>query len=238
MFGHNPAKLRLNLQDSESALDPRPARQRQALIERMAQNAVQNLEAAHKRVNAKLSANRSFPSFPPGSIIYSRDFRIVPTMKQRTKFLSAPLLVLKEYSTTVLARSHFGFAKLLHKDNIRLCPEKEPALFASLPPLVQSALGFPFLNSDLAAQISSGKLSPFFTAYLSPPPPERPVTRSMSKLSSPPTLSTEPDPNLALEAQFFPFLSDDQWAHIARPVPPSSSSLAVSPPKKNVTFAV
>ena len=139
----------------------------------------------------------------------------VPCRLKNSKgtFYSQPFVIIRDQGVTAVIQDFFGLTKLVHKDNLRPCPEREYRLFDQLPLTAKQALGFPFTTEEILDAVQQGRVPEFWQE--SPSVPERPRTRSTTKAL--------PEPVLA----FVPFDSSD-----------SESDDEPAPISKRVTFNV
>ena len=88
-------------------------------------------------------AKRQYRSFPPGSLIYVRDFSKSPNKKLKPIYQKAPQKVVAEYNTLVYAKDLLNRVKKHSKNNIKLAGDRSVQLFGSLPPHIQLVMGGP-----------------------------------------------------------------------------------------------
>ena len=86
-------------------------------------------------------AKRQYRSFPPGSLIYVRDFSKSPHKKLKPIYQKAPQKVVAEYNTLVYAKDLLNRVKKHSKNNIKLAGDRSVQLFGSLPPHIQLIMG-------------------------------------------------------------------------------------------------
>ena len=76
-------------------------------------------------------------------------------------------------------KSFQGITSVVHKDNVRTCPERHAQQWSNLPLSVKNILGHPFETEAIAKAIQDGKIPEFYLdkqPILTPP-----TTRSRSR---------------------------------------------------------
>ena len=83
-------------------------------------------------------------SFPPGTLIYSKDFS-AKTSNKKTKpvYKKSPEKVISEYWTLVYSSDIFNRIRKRSKNNIKIASPRSVELFGSLPVHIQMILGSP-----------------------------------------------------------------------------------------------
>ena len=111
--------------------------------------------------NAKLG--RPYLSFPPGTLIYSKDLS-AKTSNKKTKpvYKKSPEKVISEYQTLVYSSDIFNRILKRSKNNIKVTSPRSVELFGSLPVHIQMILGSP-MTPDIWDKIKDSDTVP---AYL------------------------------------------------------------------------
>ena len=130
-------------------------------------------------------------NFDARELVYVKDFQIKPHKKYKAKYYSAPFVVLKDYGQSLLCKDFQGIVRVVHKSNVRKCPERVASQFAALPLKIKNKLGFEFDRQEIADAIINGEVPDFFKPSL--PQYTPPTTRSRSQVNV--------DDNEQLEAQ-------------------------------------
>ena len=103
-------------------------------------------------------ARKQYRSFPPGSLIYVRDFSKSPHKKLKPIYQKAPQKVVAEYNTLVYAKDLLNRVKKHSKNNIKLAGDRSVQLFGSLPPHIQLIMGGPMNESIWNKIKETGKI--------------------------------------------------------------------------------
>jgi hypothetical protein len=122
-----------------------------------------------------------FQSYPPGSIVYLKDFSYRPFKKTKPKYLKSPLRVVAEFHSIVYLENFSGQVKRASKNNLRPANERSVYLFGSLPLDIQMILGGP-LNEDEWQKIKDQDLVPEYLATVDLDEEIQHVTRSVTEL--------------------------------------------------------
>jgi hypothetical protein len=88
-------------------------------------------------------------NYKPGDYVWAKNFVPAPKMKMRTRYLTEPLEVLKDYGRTILAKNHLGIVYKLHKDNVKKYEAENIELYLALPLKIRVKLGAKFNEKDL-----------------------------------------------------------------------------------------
>jgi hypothetical protein len=97
--------------------------------------------------NEKLGGKMVF--YKPGDFVWAKNFVPAPKMKMRTRYLTEPLEVLKDYGRAILAKNHLGVIYKLHKDNVKKYNAENIELYLALPLKTRIKLGAQFNEKDL-----------------------------------------------------------------------------------------
>jgi hypothetical protein len=108
--------------------------------------------------NAKQRPTAKFKPYLVDDLVLARDKRQLPKKKTKQKFHPVPLVVLHDYGQAALVQNHLGQTEVVHKDNLRRCPNRSFANFEKLPLSIKQGLGFPFDSQNIADQIKDGTL--------------------------------------------------------------------------------
>jgi len=87
--------------------------------------------------------------YKPGDYVWAKNFVPAPKMKMRTRYLTEPLEVLKDYGRAILAKNHLGIIYKLHKDNVKKYNAENIELYLALPLKTRVKLGAHFNEKDL-----------------------------------------------------------------------------------------
>jgi len=87
--------------------------------------------------------------YNPGDFVWAKNFVPAPKMKMRTRYLTEPLEVLKDYGKAILAKNHLGIIYKLHKDNVKRYNAENIELYLALPLKTRIKLGAHFNEKDL-----------------------------------------------------------------------------------------
>ena len=170
MFGFKCTNLRNKIANGNQYLDitdqKRAFRSLQSKLDRIMKQA----EANRLKRNKEKFPHAKMRAYRPDDLIYTKTFYEGKDRKSKQLYYPAPLVILRDYGHTVLAQSHIGLVKLLHKDNIRPCPVREYQIFDALPLSAKQAFGFPFDPAAVADMIKSGHIPDFWHKPDSTPP--------------------------------------------------------------------
>ena len=195
-------------------------------------------EKERLRDNASRNPSKTVKLYKADDLIYTKDFSLTPHKKHKSRFLSVPLVVLRDYGQVVLAQNHLGQSRRIHKDNIRPCPTRDFDLFDRLPLVVKGALGYPFDPLTVANLIKQGLIPDFWLQFGTVGIYDRPHTRSQGHVAEDPVL----DPDL-FSGHYDDDSSDDDDESdddIANPSLPLPAMTRYRVPKKDrtVTFNI
>ena len=87
--------------------------------------------------------------YQPGQFIWAKNFTKIPKMKMKTKYLTEPLEVVKDFGHAVLAKNYSGIIFKLHKDNIKCYNAESLELYNALPFKTKMRLGAKFSAQSL-----------------------------------------------------------------------------------------
>ncbi|MCG8401931.1 MAG: hypothetical protein MJA84_10065, partial [Firmicutes bacterium] len=113
----------------------------------------------------------------PGTLVYVKNYAIVPKMKWKHKFIGAPNVVMRDYGKSLLIKDFNQVIKLVHKDSIKPCNARSAELYGYLPPIVKAKLGFPYTIDEIQDAIDKGEIPDFWSKANALPPVEPPLTR-------------------------------------------------------------
>ena len=123
--------------------------------------------------------NKNVLNFPVGSYVYVKDFYQHEKPKQHPRYKKAPQLVLSEWPQTLLVKNFLGQSNIVHKNNVRRCPERHAHLYKNLPMEVKMDLGCDFDVSQLNKFMEKDEVPPYFKEIQAQP--EARTTRSKAK---------------------------------------------------------
>ena len=170
---------------------------------------IKEAEEQMKKQNLQQGGIRTF--FRPGSLVYTKDYRLLPHKKWKQKYFSAPFLVLKDYGTTVLLRSLLGTTTVAHKANCRPAHEREVESFDKLPFRTKAVLGPPFSPAEIEEAIRRNEVPEFWRQKQ--PVYEPPKTRGQAATEAAATASRERKDPLEENIPALPFQDvDDVFA--------------------------
>jgi hypothetical protein len=159
MYGYRDIdiKKRINLRDQPSslAIDVALSRKIGDQLDAIMSVEEQNMLVA----NAKQRPTAKFTPYLTDALVLARDKRNLSKKKTKQKFHPVPLVVLHDYGHAALVQNHLGQTEVIHKDNLRKCPERSYEQFNHLPLQIKQGLGFPFDSQNIAEQIKQGTLN-------------------------------------------------------------------------------
>ena len=117
----------------------------------------------------------------PGTLVFVKNYAIVPKMKWKHKFISAPNMVMRDYGKSLLVKDFNQVIKLVHKDSIKHCNPRSAELYRYLPPIVKAKLGFPYTIYEIQEAIQKGEIPDFWTKQETFPSIEPPQTRQRTR---------------------------------------------------------
>ena len=166
---HSPHFIMFNEEPAQQ-LDQTNFLNTDAVIEKATNNKVfakplrEYLLLQRQRQNAKLG--RPYLSFPPGTLIYSKDFS-AKTSNKKTKLVykKSPEKVISEYRTLVYSSDIFNRIRKRSKNNIKIASPRSVELFGSLPVHIQMILGSP-MTPDIWDKIKDSDTVPAYLNHI------------------------------------------------------------------------
>jgi hypothetical protein len=99
------------------------------------------------RLNVKVGGK--MVNYEKGSFVWAKNFTKIPKMKMKTKYLTEPLEVVKDFGHAILAKNYAGIILKLHKDNVKRYTPENLELYNALPYKTKMRLGGKFNSKDL-----------------------------------------------------------------------------------------
>ena len=147
MFGtDNSYRRRKNLKLSDVP-DVKEQEEIWRLHDKACKEILRNYNRIRNNNNEKLGGKMVF--YKPGDFVWAKNFVPAPKMKMRTRYLTEPLEVLKDYGRAILAKNHLGVIYKLHKDNVKKYNAENIELYLALPLRTRIKLGAQFNEKDL-----------------------------------------------------------------------------------------
>ncbi len=88
-------------------------------------------------------------TYQKGDFVLAKNFTKSPKMKMRSKYMTEPLEVVKDFGYAILAQNNLGVIFKLHKNNIKFYPQRNLEMFNALPLKIQLQLNGKFDGKDL-----------------------------------------------------------------------------------------
>jgi hypothetical protein len=227
MFGEQPQVTTQSPREKDITIDPDLLHSFHAQLKEETKKLVKHAEAKMLKQNQEKGGKRTI--YAPGTLLYLKNFRILPKRKIQSKYHSSPHVVVKDYGPTVLCKNLLGIVSLQAKENVRLAPAREVEVFGKLPFELQMVVGAPFSPQEIAEAVRSGKIPEFwsgsFTEAETEPELPGPVTRGRAKKMKILDDAQEAELSKSLEKEAETTLPE-----------PSTQTSGLLPPVKKVTF--
>ena len=101
------------------------------LHDKACRQVLQEYNQIRNKLNIKIGGKMI--DYQTGQFIWAKNFTKIPKMKMKTKYLTEPLEVVKDFGHAVLAKNYSGIIFKLHKDNIKRYNAESLELYNALP---------------------------------------------------------------------------------------------------------
>ena len=147
MFGTDNSYRRRNNIKLADVPDSKELEQIWKLHDKACKQILRKYNVLRNNSNEKLGGKMI--NYNPGDYVWAKNFTPAPKMKMRTRYLTEPLEVLKDYGRALLVKNHLGVILKLHKDNVKRCEKENLELYLALPLKIRHMLGAQFNEMDL-----------------------------------------------------------------------------------------
>jgi hypothetical protein len=108
---------------------------------------IKDYNQERNRLNQKLGGKSQ--EFKPGSYVWIKNFTRIPKQKMNTRFLSEPLIVVRNFDNVLLVKSPLGVVLRIHKNNLKPYYDRDLRLYNALPLKSRLLLGSKFDQKEL-----------------------------------------------------------------------------------------
>ena len=214
-------------------LNPEQLKQFNADLQDRVLQITQDYEKRMRTRNAERGGKLSI--YPPGTLLYQKNFKKNPRIKWKNKYLPCPVRVVRDYGQAIYVSTCDGKVQLVHKDHTRPCSVREQEQLKELPDSIVKTIHGEYSQEELTHFLNSQQFPPKFL----PPAtkPRKPVTRSDTAKAASSVVDPD-DPDDVLE--LIPPEEEDFAADLMElglETDPFKPEGADAIPEKSVTFA-